>query len=131
MKTMAKIVGVVLLLGVVAGGVLFCVVFGGQIGSGDSQNAAAEASDSGADTGTAADTTSSDADGTVEVRSDISTLSPDETNQTEIIFSENGITVDGSGASASGSVVTISDGGTYTVSGSMENGQIYVDAGGS
>lgn len=123
--------GVVLLLGVVAGGVLFCVVFGGQIGSGDSQSAAAEASNSGADTGTVADTTSSDADGTAEVRSDISTLSPDETNQTEIIFSENGITVDGSGASASDSIVTISDGGTYTVSGSMENGQIYVDAGGS
>ncbi|MCD8326462.1 MAG: carbohydrate-binding domain-containing protein [Lachnospiraceae bacterium] len=128
---MAKIIGVVLLLGVIAGGVLFCVLFGDQIGSGnisgDSQSTVAEADSA----DTAGNAASSEADGTVEARADISTLTPDEDNQTQIVFSGNTITVDGSGASASDSVVTISDGGTYSVSGSMENGQIYVGAGGS
>ncbi len=129
MKTMAKIIGVVLLLGVVAGGVLYCVLFGapGSSGQGASQMETAENT---ADQGSLedGDSTASEA---AEARSDISTLTADEENQTEIIFSENNITVDGSGASVSGSVVTISDGGTYSVSGSMENGQIYVEAGGS
>ncbi|MCD8380147.1 MAG: carbohydrate-binding domain-containing protein [Lachnospiraceae bacterium] len=130
MKTAAKLFAVVILLGVIVGGVLYCLVFGGQSGSEEAssdsgtQSTAAEAenlSDSGA----------SGSSGTAAARSDLSTLTANEENGTTIVFSENNITVNGSGASVSGSVVTISDGGTYIVSGAMDGGQIYVNAGGS
>ncbi|MCD7862554.1 MAG: carbohydrate-binding domain-containing protein [Lachnospiraceae bacterium] len=126
MKTAGKLFAVVILLGVIAGGVLYLLVFGEQTGS--------DASTSESDTQSITTTenlSDSSESAVAEVRSDISALTPDMENQTEIIFSENGITVNGSGASVSGSVVTISDSGTYAVSGSMEDGQIYVDAGGS
>ncbi|MCD7807382.1 MAG: carbohydrate-binding domain-containing protein [Lachnospiraceae bacterium] len=123
MKTLAKLIAGVILLGVVVGGVLYGVVFGGLTDEGQTAM-----EDEGTNLAEATDTDISE---TVSVRSDISALTPDEENQTGIVFSENDITVDGFGASVSGTVVTISDGGTYLVSGSMENGQIYVEAGGS
>ena len=47
---------------------------------------------------------------------------------TEITLSDNGITVNGSGASAEGSAVTITEAGSYLIKGSIANGQIIVDA---
>lgn len=38
------------------------------------------------------------------------------------------VTLNGSGASVSGSVVTVTDGGTYTFSGSLSDGHIIVNA---
>ncbi|MCD7751596.1 MAG: carbohydrate-binding domain-containing protein [Lachnospiraceae bacterium] len=130
MKTAAKLFAVVLLLGVIVGGVLYCLVFGGQSGS-EEASSDSGAQSTAAETENLSDNGISESTGTAAARSDISTLTADEENGTTIVFSENNITVNGSGASASGSVVTISDGGTYNVSGSMEGGQIYVDAGGS
>ena len=43
-----------------------------------------------------------------------------------ITLSDDGIAVDGTGATAEGSVVTISQAGEYTVTGSLSDGQIAV-----
>ncbi len=48
---------------------------------------------------------------------------------TVITLKTNSISVNGSGASVSGGVVTITSAGTYTVSGTLLNGQIVVAAG--
>ncbi len=45
-----------------------------------------------------------------------------------ITLSDNGISVDGSGASVQNGVVTITAAGTYVVSGTISDGQILVDA---
>lgn len=45
----------------------------------------------------------------------------------EIVFSQNGAAVSGSGAQADGTVVTITSPGAYRVSGECENGQLWVD----
>jgi len=55
---------------------------------------------------------------------------PGETG-TLIQLGEDGIAVSGAGASADGEKVSIRQGGTYTVTGSLSQGQIYVEAGGS
>ena len=47
----------------------------------------------------------------------------------EIRFENGGAKVQGGGAKADGAVVTIAAAGTYTVSGSAENGQLVVDTG--
>lgn len=52
----------------------------------------------------------------------------DEASSTKIAFSEESAAVDGTGATADGSVVTISDEGTYIVSGSAFDAQIVVAA---
>ncbi|MCD7825228.1 MAG: carbohydrate-binding domain-containing protein [Clostridiaceae bacterium] len=59
----------------------------------------------------------------------LSALSADEANQTQILLAQDGIEIDGSGASAAGTTVLISQAGTYAVSGTLENGQIDVAAG--
>ena len=46
---------------------------------------------------------------------------------TEITFSDDGVTISGSGAVADGTVVTITDEGSYILQGSCQNGQILVD----
>lgn len=46
----------------------------------------------------------------------------------QIQLDDGGIQVTGSGASASGSTVTIQKGGTYVVSGALSDGQIRIDA---
>ncbi|MCH5349811.1 MAG: carbohydrate-binding domain-containing protein [Oscillospiraceae bacterium] len=51
-----------------------------------------------------------------------------QTEETEIILSDSGITVNGDGASVSGSKVTITQAGRYSVSGTLTDGQIYVNA---
>jgi len=51
-----------------------------------------------------------------------------EDGQTQILLQQNGTTVTGSGASVSENIVTINQGGTYLISGTLEDGQIYVDA---
>lgn len=48
--------------------------------------------------------------------------------QTRIQLEKDRAVVTGIGASASGSIVTITQAGTYSISGVLENGQIYVDA---
>ena len=52
----------------------------------------------------------------------------DEASSTKIAFSEESAAVDGTGATADGSVVTISDEGTYIVSGSASDAQLVVAA---
>ncbi|CAM2833033.1 carbohydrate-binding domain-containing protein [Slackia exigua] len=52
----------------------------------------------------------------------------DEASATKIAFSEESAAVDGTGATADGSVVTISDEGTYIVSGSASDAQVVVAA---
>ena len=47
----------------------------------------------------------------------------------EITLSGDSITVSGNGAKVSGSTVTITQSGNYTVSGTLSDGQILVDAG--
>ena len=47
----------------------------------------------------------------------------------EITLNGDSASVSGTGASVSGGVVTITDGGTYSVTGSLEEGQIRVEAG--
>ena len=49
--------------------------------------------------------------------------------QAEITLNGDSASVSGTGASVSGSVVTIAAGGTYSVTGSLEEGQIRVEAG--
>jgi hypothetical protein len=46
-----------------------------------------------------------------------------------ITLNKNSIEVSGDGASANGTVLTIKNKGTYVISGSLDNGQIIVDAG--
>ncbi len=48
---------------------------------------------------------------------------------TTIILDENGCTVNGSGATVNGNVITISEGGACRISGSLEEGQLRVEAG--
>lgn len=47
---------------------------------------------------------------------------------TEIILSDSGISVTGSGATVSGSTVTITEKGSYLISGSLSDGRIIVNA---
>ncbi len=54
----------------------------------------------------------------------------DEPEQTRIILSQDGSSVSGPGADVSGNTVTIDRGGSYRLSGTLEDGQVYVDAGG-
>ena len=50
-----------------------------------------------------------------------------ESNSTAIIFSDQTITVDGSGAAADGSILTITQPGTYILSGTLSEGQVRVE----
>lgn len=52
----------------------------------------------------------------------------DASEATTISLSDAGSTVSGSGATADGSVVTITEAGTYVISGSLSDGQVVVDA---
>lgn len=58
------------------------------------------------------------------------TLTPG-AGETVITLRDGGSTASGSGAIISGDKVTIRQGGTYLISGSLSQGQIYVEAGGS
>lgn len=64
---------------------------------------------------------------TVEFTQDELDESYDEANSTKIAFTQEGVTIDGSGASKVGSVVMINSGGTFLVSGETRNGQIIVN----
>lgn len=48
-------------------------------------------------------------------------------NSTAILFSDQSITVDGSGAAADGSILTITQPGTYILSGTLSEGQVRVE----
>lgn len=52
----------------------------------------------------------------------------DQSGATQITLSGNSASVEGKGAVAEGGVVTITDGGAYTASGSMDDGRIIVNA---
>ena len=52
----------------------------------------------------------------------------DEGAATKISLSGDGVSVDGTGASADGACVTITEAGTYIVSGELADGQLVVDA---
>ncbi|MGE4484327.1 MAG: carbohydrate-binding domain-containing protein [Oscillospiraceae bacterium] len=47
----------------------------------------------------------------------------------EIALSDDGVTITGGGAESVGNIITISSPGTYTLEGSLTDGQVYVDAG--
>ena len=57
----------------------------------------------------------------------ISDSSYSESNSTAITFSDQTITVDGSGAAADGSILTITQPGTYILSGTLIEGQVRVE----
>ena len=57
----------------------------------------------------------------------ISDSSYSESNSTAITFSDQTITVDGSGAAADGSILTITQPGTYILSGTLSEGQVRVE----
>ena len=52
----------------------------------------------------------------------------DEHGATYISLSNNGTDINGEGAAVQGSVITISDEGTYIISGTLSDGQVLVDA---
>lgn len=52
----------------------------------------------------------------------------DASKATSITLNQSSIEVDGSGASANGSIVTITNAGTYVLSGTLDDGQVIVDA---
>jgi len=52
----------------------------------------------------------------------------DESDETEIVLNGTSITVNGEGASVKGSIVTITGGGNYNISGLLNDGQIIVEA---
>jgi hypothetical protein len=54
----------------------------------------------------------------------------DESEATKVTLADAGCKVDGSGATAEGATVTITQAGTYVISGSLSDGQIVVDADG-
>lgn len=66
---------------------------------------------------------------TVEYSSEDMDDSWDASKATKIILNGSSITVDGSGASAQGSIVSITKAGTYVLSGKLTDGQIIVQAG--
>ena len=53
----------------------------------------------------------------------------DEASATKVQLSDGGITVDGEGAIADGSTLTLSAAGTYIISGSLSDGDIVIEAG--
>ena len=53
----------------------------------------------------------------------------DDSGVTQIVLDDSGIQITGGGAKAEGSVVTIATVGTYSVSGSLRDGQVVVDTG--
>lgn len=53
----------------------------------------------------------------------------DAASATAIVFSGSTMSIQGAGASAKGSVLTISAAGTYILSGTLTAGQVVVDAG--
>lgn len=99
------LLGVLVLTAVVAAGVVFGILYGAAAG-----NTQAAANDVTAGSATV--------------------VVPEAANgQTQIILQQDGSTVSGTGASVSGNTVTISEGGSYVISGTLEDGQIYVAAG--
>ncbi len=56
-------------------------------------------------------------------------LSYDESTATKIVLNGDSASVSGKGAKADKNIVTISDEGTYIVSGNLKNGQVIIDAG--
>jgi len=80
---------------------------------------------------TEASTTTASSDGsTIEATvasSLVSDSSYSESNSTAVSFSDQAITVDGSGATADGSILTITQPGTYILSGTLSDGQVRVE----
>ncbi len=56
-------------------------------------------------------------------------MSPSTDSASSVVFSSNGAECLGRGISAEGSVVTITQAGSYSVSGSCENGRLVIDCG--
>lgn len=54
---------------------------------------------------------------------------PENSQQTQIELADEDIRIFGNGASATGSTVSITQAGTYQLSGTLSNGQVYVEAG--
>jgi hypothetical protein len=78
----------------------------------------------------ASTTTASSAVSTTEATVEstlVSDSSYSESNSTAINFSDQTITVDGSGAAADGSILTITQPGTYILSGTLSEGQVRVE----
>lgn len=109
---------------------------GGSSGNGASGTTVATASSEGttSTTGSDADTaatilTSSQIAVDTEFTANDLEVGYDESTATAINLNGSSIHVSGNGATADGSTVTISEEGTYVVNGTLEDGQIIVDAG--
>lgn len=72
--------------------------------------------------------TSTASDSTLQEPLDDSTDTPDISNASSITLSDKSITVSGSGAKAENGILTITDGGTYVVTGEVQDGRIIVNA---
>ena len=102
---------------------LVLAIAGCSGGGGGSSGTASQGSESAA-------SSSSQAQGQAQPASSIEVASAeyDESSATKITFNGDSIEVSGSGATFSGSILTINSGGTYLLTGTLTDGQVIVDA---
>ncbi|MCR5214031.1 MAG: carbohydrate-binding domain-containing protein [Eubacterium sp.] len=93
----------------------------------DEGDSVSEDSDSGSEEGNASSETSQTSDDDEFTDRDVD-YSYDESEAIEIILNKDSASSDGAGVTIDGSTVTISQEGIYVISGSLEDGQIIVDA---
>jgi len=98
---------------------LMLAIAGCSGGRGGSSGTASQGSESAASSSSQAQPASS-----IEVAS----AEYDESSATKITFNGDSIEVSGSGATFSGSILTINSGGTYLLTGTLTDGQVIVDA---
>lgn len=114
---------------------------GGSADDGSGQTAVTDDADGGSQTTDGSDgageTTDSSGNGTADVPvevdydSDDLDAGTDNTGMTWIFLEGGSISVNGSGATVSGSTVTITSAGLYSISGTLNDGQVVVNAGDS
>ena len=108
-------------LGIVCGLVLFCAAFTALIGC----SARAEANSSEvSDTSSEINIDEMD----LEYTNRDKDSSYNDSTSTHIVLSDSGVTVSGNGVASDGSEVTISEAGTYVITGSLSDGQLVVNA---
>lgn len=101
-----------------------------SVNTGCSGNNASSGNTSGADSAPLSVEDSADAEVSTPVKSvSEKELSPSTVSASSVTFTSSGAECMGKGISANGSVVTITQAGSYSVSGSCNNGQIVIDCG--
>lgn len=120
MKSYRKCVALILCAAVLLGTISAC----GKTGN-ESQSSVSQAPESeGSQSGVSQAPENSGAQGSPSAESVLDRTDPD----ARIVLSGSGASVEGNGAAAEGGVVTITRGGLYTASGSLEDGRIIVNA---